>query len=91
LEEKVANTKSAKKAIRSSHRKWLQNRYTLGKMRGAVKAVRQAIDQGDVEQAAALMPQAARELDKAASKNVIHANKAARLKSQLMRNIDALR
>jgi len=86
----VANTKSAKKAIRSSHRKWLQNRHIKGKMRSSVKAVRDAIEDGDGELARQLMPKAAKELDKAAHKNVIHQNKAARLKSRLMSQISDL-
>ena len=86
----MANKKAAKKHIRSSKRKWLKNRYVRGKMRSAVKSVRNAIAAGDAEQAAALMPKAAKELDKAAHKNVIHKNKAARLKSRLMRQIDTL-
>jgi len=90
LEEQVANTQSAKKAIRSSYRKWLRNRHVKGEMRGAVKSVRNAIAAGDVEQAQALMPRAARELDKAAKKKIIHKNKAARLKSRLMKQINAL-
>jgi len=52
--------------------------------------VRNAIAAGDVEQAQALMPRAARELDKAAKKKIIHKNKAARLKSRLMKQINAL-
>lgn len=86
----MANTKSAKKQIRNSYRKWLQNRYAKGKMRGALKQVRQAIVQQDAGQALALMPEAARQLDKAAKKNLIHKNKAARLKSRLMQRINAL-
>jgi small subunit ribosomal protein S20 len=60
-------------------------------MRGAVSAVRDAIDAGDLETAQTQMPNAARELDKAARKNIIHPNKAARLKSRLMRQINGLR
>lgn len=86
----MANTKAAKKHIRRSHRKWLRNRYVKGKMRSAVKAVESAIEAGDAEQAQALMPKAAKELDKAARKNVIHQNKAARLKSRLMHQINDL-
>ena len=86
----MANTDSAKKQVRNSYRKWLRNRYTKGKMRGAVKAVRQAIEVGDYETAQAWMPRAASELDKAARKNVIHPNKAARLKSRLMKQIHGL-
>jgi small subunit ribosomal protein S20 len=59
-------------------------------MRSAVKQVRQAIERGDYEEARALMPNAASELDKAATKKVIHKNKAARLKSRLMQRINAL-
>jgi len=38
-----------------------------------------------------LMPRAASQLDKAARKNLIHPNKAARLKSRLMLQINSLR
>ena len=86
----MANTKSAKKQIRNSYRKWLSNRYVKGNMRSAVQSVREAIDAGNAEDAAALMPNAARQLDKAAKKNVIHPNKAARLKSRLMQQINQL-
>ena len=86
----MANTQSAKKQIRSSYRKWLRNRYVKGKMRGALQMVNKAIADGDVEQALALMPSAASQLDKAARKNVIHHRKAARLKSRLMHKINAL-
>ena len=86
----MANTKSAKKQIRNSYRKWLRNRYVKGNMRSAVQSVREAIDAGNMEEAKALMPNAASQLDKAARKNVIHPNKAARLKSRLMQQIDEL-
>lgn len=86
----MANTQSAKKQIRNSYRKWLRNRYVKGKMRGALKTVRQAIEAGDYETAKAWMPRASSELDKAARKNVIHPNKAARLKSRLMSQIHEL-
>lgn len=86
----MANTQSAKKQIRNSYRKWLRNRYVKGQMRGAVRMVREAIETGDYSEAANLMPQAASQLDKAARKNIIHPNTAARLKSRLMRQINAL-
>lgn len=86
----MANTKSAKKQIRNSYRKWLRNRYIKGNMRAAVKAVRTAIAAGDYETAAQWMPRAAAQLDKAARKRIIHPNKAARLKSRLMKQINQL-
>ena len=87
---RVANTKSAKKQIRNSYRKWLRNRYVLGNMRGAVQMVREAIADGDASQAKTLMPRAASQLDRAANRNIIHHRKAARLKSRLMSQISAL-
>ena len=86
----MANTQSAKKQIRNSYRKWLRNRYVKGKMRGALKTVREAIEAGDYDTAQTWMPRAASELDKAARKNVIHPNKASRLKSRLMTQIHEL-
>ena len=87
----MANTQSAKKQIRNSYRKWLRNRYVKGQMRGAVRMVRQAIENGNYSEAASLMPEAASQLDKAARKHTIHPNTAARLKSRLMRQINDLR
>jgi len=86
----VANTKSAKKQIRNSYRKWLQNRYVIGNMRGALRMVQEAIETGNAKQAEALMPQAASQLDRAARKHVIHHKKADRLKSRLMSKISAM-
>ncbi len=86
----MANTQSAKKQIRNSYRKWLRNRYVKGQMRGAVRMVRQAIEAGNYSEANNLMPRAASQLDKAARKHTIHPNTAARLKSRLMRQINAL-
>ncbi len=87
----MANTQSAKKQIRNSYRKWLRNRYVKGQMRGAVRMVRLAIENGNYSEAAGLMPEAASQLDKAARKHTIHPNAAARLKSRLMRQINDLR
>ncbi len=86
----MANIKSAQKQIRNSYRKWLRNRYVKGKMRSALQMVREAIASGDVAEAQALLPKAASQLDRAARKNVIHPNKAARLKSRLMQQINGL-
>ena len=86
----MANTKSAKKQIRNSYRKWLRNRYIKGQVRSALRMVNAAIESGNVEEAKALMPRAASQLDKAARKHIIHANKAARIKSRLMRRINTL-
>ena len=59
----------------------------MSAMRSAVKAVREAPDQ---EAATAALSTAIGTIDHTASKGVIHPNKAARYKSRLTRQVQAL-
>ena len=52
-------------------------------MKTAVRKFREAAEQGDAQQAAELQRAAARQLDKAVSKGVIHKNQAANKKSRM--------
>lgn len=70
-------TKSAKKALRVSQRKAVINRRIREKVRLALKTAREDLSKKQIEKAYSV-------LDRAAKKNVIHKNKAARLKSRLM-------
>jgi len=74
--------KSAKKSLRASIRKNAINDITRAKIKSAVKGVRVAA-KTEVKNATELLSKAYRELDLAAKKNVIHKNKASRLKSRL--------
>jgi small subunit ribosomal protein S20 len=78
-------TKSAKKALFVAKRRHLENLVIKDLYKKAVKAVRKAVSAG-AEDAAALMSEAQSQLDRAAKKNTIHRNKAARLKSRLAKN-----
>ncbi len=64
-----------------------RNRTVMSTMRTAVKAVRQAIDK---ETASAALATAIGTIDHTAQKGVIHPNKAARYKSRLTRQVQAL-
>ena len=75
-------TKSAKKALRVSVANKLNNDLTKAKIKSAVKGVKLGIIQKK-ENVGELLSKAYRELDIAAKKNVIHKNKASRLKSRL--------
>lgn len=86
----MPNTKSAIKALRSSIRKRAYNLVTISKYKDAVKSVRKAVSDQKKEEAQKLLPLAFKQLDKAAKKRVIHANKAARLKSRLAQAIAKL-
>ena len=86
----LANHKSALKRIRSSEKKRQRNRIIRSRSRSGVKKARVAIDGGDMEQAREATREAIRELDKAASRGVIHKNNAARRKSRLMKRLAEL-
>jgi len=70
-------TKSAKKALRVDRRRTVVNRKIREKLRVALKEARQDLSKTNIEKAQSV-------LDRAAKKNVIHKNKASRLKSRLV-------
>lgn len=80
----MANTASAKKRIRQNEKRRLRNRWYRGRARTSVKKARAAIEAGNWSEAEELVREACRALDKAAGKDVIHRNNAARRKSRLM-------
>ncbi len=86
----MANTKSAKKAMRSNERRRLRNRIHIGRARSEVKKARMAIETGDTAVAAEAISSASRWLDHAASKGSIHKNNAARRKGRLMKQLAKL-
>jgi len=86
----LANTKSARKAVRQSERRRLRNRIILSSTRTYVKKARAAIESGDAAAAQDALRRAVVALDKAAEKGTIHKNNAARRKSRLMRQFNSL-
>lgn len=83
----MANHKSALKRIRRNESVRLRNRYQHKTARNAVKKLR---SEEDKKKAEALLPSVVSMIDKLAKKNIIHSNKAANLKSKLMRHVAAL-
>jgi small subunit ribosomal protein S20 len=90
LEEKLARTESAKKRIRQNIKRRERNLVVRTRTRTFVKRARVAIAAGDKEAAREAVRLAASELDKAASKGVIHPRNAARRKSRLMKQLAAV-
>jgi small subunit ribosomal protein S20 len=82
----MANHKSAEKRIRNTKTKRTQNRYQGRTVRNAVKKLRETDDQATIVND---LPKVISQIDKLAKKNVIHKNKAANLKSKLMRKANA--
>ena len=79
----MANIKSQQKRIKTNERARLRNKSEKSSLRTAVRAFREAADGGDKEKATELLVSTSRQLDKAASKGVIHKNQAANKKSAL--------
>jgi small subunit ribosomal protein S20 len=76
----VPRIKSAKKAMRQAGARQERNRHRQSQLKTAVKKVRSAATKKD---AAAAYLEAARLLDRAGRKNLIHRNAASRQKSRL--------
>lgn len=83
----MANHKSSKKRIRQTEKRRIHNKYYHKTTRNAVKALRGTTEK---EAAIALLPKVTQMLDKLAKNNIIHANKAANLKSSLHIHVNAI-
>jgi small subunit ribosomal protein S20 len=80
----VANTRSARKRIRSSETKRIRNRTVKSAVRTKVARARRAIlGQVETESAEVDVQAAIRALDRAAEKGILHKNNARRRKSRL--------
>ena len=84
----MANTKSAIKNIRKSEKRRAHNQVHRSRARTLVKKTRRLIAAGELDQAQETAQLAAKALDKAAQKNIIHSNNAARRKSRLMQRLN---
>ena len=83
----MPNTKSAIKAARQNITRRVVNLAALEKIRKATKQLKKLVTAGKLEDARKALTQAYAALDKAAKKNIIHKNKASRLKSRLSKLI----
>ncbi|MFC4584671.1 30S ribosomal protein S20 [Sphaerisporangium corydalis] len=86
----MANIKSQIKRNRQNEKARLRNKAVKSSLKTAVRKFREAAEQGNVDEAAVLMRAAARQLDKAASKGVIHKNQAANRKSAIAKRVATL-
>ncbi|HOV03948.1 MAG TPA: 30S ribosomal protein S20 [Hyphomicrobiales bacterium] len=86
----MANTPSAKKAVRKIARRTAVNRNRRSRMRTYVRKVEEAIAAGDKDAAVAALRVAEPELMRAAGKGVMHKNTASRKVSRLVSRVKAL-
>ncbi len=84
----MANIKSQIKRIGTNEKARLRNKSVKSSLKTAVRRFRDAADSGDTATAQTQLRLASRELDKAVSKGVIHANQAANRKSAMARRLN---
>ena len=82
----MANIKSAIKRAKLSKAKNFENASSRSALKTSIKRFEQAVA-GDPDQAKQALRNASRSLDKAASKGLIHKNKAARKKSRMAKQL----
>jgi small subunit ribosomal protein S20 len=90
LENKVANTKQAKKRIKQSEKARQRNAALRSMYRTCIKKVVHAIDLKDKNSAENAYKSAVPVLDSMVNKKIIHKNKASRHKSRLLLKINNL-
>lgn len=83
----MANHTSALKRIRRNEAVRLRNRYQHKTVRNAIRKLR---NEEDKKVASEMLPKVVAMIDKLSKSNIIHANKAANLKSKLMSRVAAM-
>ena len=86
----MANTKSAKRAVRQIARRTAVNKARRSRVRNFLRKVENAVSAGNAEAARAALKVAEPEMMRAVGKGVFHKNNAARKISRLSRRIKAL-
>ncbi len=84
----LANIKSAEKRIRVTEKRRLINKSRMSTLRTSVKKLNEAIDNNELDKAQELLKVVDKQLKKAAHKNLIHDNKAAREISKLTKKLN---
>jgi small subunit ribosomal protein S20 len=86
----VANIKSQIKRNKQNEKRHERNKAVKTSLKTAVRKFREAAEAGDKDEATTLARDAAKKLDKAASKGVIHKNQAANRKSSIAKKAASL-
>ena len=87
----MPNTKTAKKRLRQNIVHRMRNRSIKKSIRTQCRKVREAVEAQDPDRAESEFRLAAKHLDRAGAKNIIHRNAAARMKSRLSAKIKSLK
>jgi len=86
----VANIKSQLKRIKTNEKARQRNKAVKSSLKTSIRRFRTAADAGERDTALEALQVASRQLDKATSKGVIHANQAANKKSAMAKRAASL-
>ena len=86
----MPNIKSAKKRVKVTEVKTLQNKMFKSAMKTSVKKYKAAVDAGDKDLAEKTYADAVAMVDRAVTKGILHKNNAARKKSQFTKLLNGL-
>ncbi|MFH8571221.1 30S ribosomal protein S20 [Streptomyces sp. NPDC017993] len=87
----MANIKSQMKRIKTNEKARQRNKAVKSTLKTAIRRTREAVEAGDLQKATTAQAAAAKTLDKAVSKGVIHKNAAANKKSALAKKVAGLK
>lgn len=85
----MANLKSSKKDVRRTQKRTKARKPFARNAKMLTKKILKLVSAGNKKEAIEMLPEAFKAIDKAAKKNIIHANKAARVKSRISRAVSA--
>jgi small subunit ribosomal protein S20 len=83
----LANTRSAEKRNRQSQKRRARNQGVRTRVKSAVKKVRETLERGELAAAEEAFKVAARVIDQASSKGVVHRNTASRKIARLAKAV----
>ncbi|NGO69504.1 30S ribosomal protein S20 [Streptomyces boncukensis] len=86
----MANIKSQIKRIKTNEKARQRNKAVKSELKTAIRRTREAVAAGDQAKAFEAQKTAARKLDKAVSRGVLHKNNAANKKSALAKHVASL-
>ncbi|AJQ27213.1 MULTISPECIES: 30S ribosomal protein S20 [Pelosinus] len=86
----MPNIKSSERSVKTDAERRARNFAVRSTIRTVSRKVVESVTAGNTDEAKALLINASKTIDKAASKGVVHKNAAARKKSRLARKINAL-
>jgi small subunit ribosomal protein S20 len=86
----MANIKSQIKRNKQNEKHAERNKAVRTALKTSTKKIRTAVDAGDAEEAQARQREAARALDKAVAKGIVHKRTAARRKSRLAKAVSSV-